>query len=453
MMKRQQRGAYMVMMAILIVILIGIAALAIDVGRVLMMRTDMQNAADAAALAAAAELDADNNAQDRARAAARDLLEHDARFARVTELLGATGLPDGAFEFFCVIGSETDVSPSDPGFSDFCSGSLVEPEKYASTSDEDTHYVRVTLDPSLAGDGDRFTADLIFLPVLRSLGINAAETASAVTRALAGRSFFTCNFPPMALCDPWENEGSSFRNEMPKGGHIELRSQGESWAPGVFGFLKAKEGPGAKNLSEYLADPDLVGCNPAIVTSEPGAKAQPSRRAINTRFDIYEGTFKNREDEFPPAPNIVDYPLDNDTIDISGVEDRFGNAQWSVVNYWKAKHGGASPPNGWNDANPPLRYDVYKYEIENGLIPEKPINVPGVKERRLINVAVLSCEALDFAGRETVPVFPTDGFAQMFIMDEADDPGGPNGLRFHAEFIRWVFGEDDDYHVQVQLYE
>ena len=237
----------MVMMAILIVILIGIAALAIDVGRVLMMRTDMQNAADAAALAAAAELDSENNAQDRARSAARDLLEHDARFARVTELLGAAGLPDGAFEFFCVIGSETDVSPSSPGFSDFCSGALVEPEKYAATSDEDTHYVRVTLDPSLAGDADRFTADLIFLPVLRALGIDAAETASAVTRALAGRSFFTCHFPPMALCDPWENEGSSFRNEMPKGGHIELRSQGESWAPGVFGFLKAKEGPGAKN--------------------------------------------------------------------------------------------------------------------------------------------------------------------------------------------------------------
>ena len=188
MMKRQQRGAYMVMMAILIVILIGVAALAIDVGRVLMMRTDMQNAADAAALAAAAELNSDNNAQDRARAAARDLLEHDARFARVTELLGATGLPAGAFEFFCVIGSETDVSPSDPGFSDFCSGAEVEPGKYAATSDVDTHYVRVTLDPALAADGGRFTSDLIFLPVLGALGIDTADTATAVTNALAGRN-------------------------------------------------------------------------------------------------------------------------------------------------------------------------------------------------------------------------------------------------------------------------
>ncbi|MGJ3256501.1 MAG: pilus assembly protein TadG-related protein [Alcanivorax sp.] len=450
MMKRQQRGAYMVMMAILIVILIGVAALAIDVGRVLMMRTDMQNAADAAALAAAAELDSSNNAQARARAAARDLLEHDARFARVTELLGSTGLPDEAFEFFCVIGSENDIEPGSSAFAAACSGSEVEPGKYAATSDDDTHYVRVTLDPGLVGDGDRFTSDLIFLPVLGAVGVDVRSVATAFARALAGKTFFTCNFPPLVICDPWEDDGSNFRDEMPVGAHIELKHQKNSWAPGQFGFLQSPSGPGASSLQEYLANPDLAGCNPPIVTTEPGNKAQPGRRGINVRFDIYEGPLKNSHDEFPPAPNIIEYPIDQTT---QATDSRLGTGDWNFEDYWNTEHSGAPIPNGWNNASPPLRWDVYNHEISNGIIPLTPSHAPGPPSRRLLNVAVLSCTNLGVAGRVTVPVFPKDGFAKIFLLDQANSPGGPNGLQFHGEFLGWVDGVDNDYHVQIQLYE
>ena len=48
---RKQRGAILPLMAILIIVLIGIAALALDMGRVFVQRSEVQNAADAAALA------------------------------------------------------------------------------------------------------------------------------------------------------------------------------------------------------------------------------------------------------------------------------------------------------------------------------------------------------------------------------------------------------------------
>ena len=51
---RRQHGAILVMTALFIVVLIGVAALAMDVGRLVILRSQMQNAADAAALAAAA---------------------------------------------------------------------------------------------------------------------------------------------------------------------------------------------------------------------------------------------------------------------------------------------------------------------------------------------------------------------------------------------------------------
>ncbi|MCK0153401.1 pilus assembly protein TadG-related protein [Alcanivorax sp. S6407] len=451
-MKRRQQGAYLVMMTVLIVVLIAVAALAIDVGRLLLMRTDMQNAADAAALAAAAELDADSNARARARAAARDLLEHDARFARVSELLGATGLPDDAFEFFCVIGSETDVDPAVTGFTDFCSGSLVETDKYAATNDEDTHYVRVTLDPELVGDGDRFTADLIFLPALRAFGIDVADTASAVATALAGRNFFTCNYPPMAMCDPWESEGSHFRDEMEVGAHIQMRQQGANqWSSGNFGFLQPPNaGPGATDVSEFIANEGGLGCNPATFTTQTGSMTNKTRGGWNTRFGIYDGPnpFQNYDADYPPAPNVVGYPLDSGT---DSVDSRIGDGLWDVVGYWAAQHGGVIP-GGWNNANPPSRYEVYQYEIANGLPTDgTPDDPAGDADRRVMNMAVLSCEALGITGgKKSGVIFPADGFARMFLVRPAE---GPPNLTFYGEFIGWAQENDDDYHVQIQLYE
>ena len=119
---RRERGAFLVMMTLVVVVLIGVAALVLDIGRVMVLRAEMQNAVDAAALAAAVELDGDSGARERAMTAARQALAHDSRFARLSELLGDAQLPDAAFSFFCIIGARQDVDPDEVDMSVFCEG-------------------------------------------------------------------------------------------------------------------------------------------------------------------------------------------------------------------------------------------------------------------------------------------------------------------------------------------
>ncbi len=51
-----QRGALMVMMVPLLIVMLGLAALVVDIGRIMIVRNELQNAADAAALAGAGKL-------------------------------------------------------------------------------------------------------------------------------------------------------------------------------------------------------------------------------------------------------------------------------------------------------------------------------------------------------------------------------------------------------------
>lgn len=462
---RRQRGAFLVMAAILIVVIIAVAALALDIGRVLLLRSDMQSAVDHASLAAAAELDGRSGARERAKDAARSLLRHETRFARSHELLGATGLPEEAFSFYCVIGARYDVTPDMPGFSSFCPGEEMSPGKYAAVGDADANYVAIRLDAETA-DGDRYVADLMFLPVLRLLGAGDTTEVGLAARALAGRSHFFCNYPPMALCDPFEGTGDHFRDRMTEGGHIILSQKGANqWSPGNFGFLQAAgSGPGAGETARHLADEGLTGCQPALFTTEPGAMAMATASGLNTRFDRYGPPSPfNRPDapsNWPPAPNVSAYPPDRST---DPQDDRFGVGDWDFEAYWAEHHPGTVPPGGWNNLSPPSRWEVYNWEISQNAIPEAgqptPEHLytgeypppPSVPERRMIHVAVLSCEALGVTGgRRSGVIFEPDGFARIFLTAPAEGP--PDG-RIHGEYLGWAGEDQKEIQVDIQLYE
>lgn len=66
---QKQRGAVAIMVGLSIAVLIGMIGLAIDLGRMFVIKTELQNAADACALAAAKELDGNADAITRADAA------------------------------------------------------------------------------------------------------------------------------------------------------------------------------------------------------------------------------------------------------------------------------------------------------------------------------------------------------------------------------------------------
>lgn len=471
---RRERGVVLVMLILVLVILLGIAALALDLGRLYVLRTEMQNAVDAAALAAAAELNARSDAIERARVAGKGLIASDSHFANVKELLGVD--LEIKFEFFCSIGSSVEQDVADVGTK--CTGGTDpdDPNKIlvpTDNDDEQAHYVRVTLDPTLADNTERYGIDLFFLPVLAVLGIDTEKHVDLYASALAGRHFYACDPPPVMLCDPFEGSGG-MRNNINAGQQIALKLQGgpnSQWAPGMFGYLDPdlEPGGGTGEIAQALGNESKVGCNPPLVLPETGQMAGPASDAINTRFDEYgQGQYPpfnkpNAYKDYPPSPNITSYGgYDDDPDnkdgkliwrdeDISDV-NRIGNGEWDRNDYFTTYHASDAWPGGWATMT---RWEVYNWEIEHGLIPKEAnsshLSVAGATPmRRVLHVAVLSCNALSVKPNQISPILEPDGFAKIFITERAGD--SPDSELF-VEFMGWATERDEDYHVVVQLYE
>ncbi len=472
---RHQKGIFLAVMSVLIIALLGFAALAVDIGRLLVLRSEIQNAADTAALAAAKELNGLSDARQRARLAARNALQNTSHFARVKELLNDATLQDSAFEFFCVIGSRFDVDPDDASinFNNYCgnstpyAGSGADARKYASTTDADTHYVRISLG---AGDGaaDNFTIDFIFLPVLNLFGANQLATNFVVSaRALAGRSIFSCNVAPIAICDPWEGSGQTFRDQMPVGGLVTLHEKGAKLQKGGSGFLTPTAGNSANALGAALADENLQSCTTAEVEPLSGNKTQKAKSGFNTRFGIYENNDDNYGNAYAPveppfkgaavaalyrpSPHVGAFPGDLTSLPI---DPRFGSGDWNCAAYWATAHGTA-PIACIPGAT---RWSVYNYEIDNGLLTPDMQDIYGGtnRNRRLVPIAILSCDSLGLSGGGGGPVniFPPDGIAQFFLTTPATNP--PDS-RYVGEFVGFVDQGTSSgpkvVHPNVQLYE
>lgn len=487
---RKQNGLVIVMLVLVIVVLLGIAAMALDLGRLYVLKSEMQNAADAAALAAAAELNAKDDAIERATAAAKEIVAHNSHFSKIKELLGND--VDIDITFYCSIGGTQDANATCPGAQDPDDTNKI---LLASPSDDDqAHYVKITLDPNRGDENDQhYGIDLYFLPVLSIFGIDTEKTAVTSATALAGRHFYFCNYPPVMMCDPFEHSGG-FRSHVGVGDEILLKLQGgpnAKWAPGAFGFLDLPEGKppvfnpagGASQLAPKLANEGNVGCTPPMIMPETGQMATPMQSAMNTRFDEYGHPPFNYADaykDYPPAKNITsygdpDYQAEHDVgcplpanycqdnpgqpvcwrdsaLRCPGGVTKIGDADWERQGYWTAKHGTAPAPATLSSMS---RYDVFQYETSNGMIADEPAELThrsvASNDRRVLFVAVLSCDALGVQPNQVFPVVePNDGFAKLFLTERVGEPPNTN---FFVEFMGWAQEDDANYHVVVQLYE
>ncbi len=441
-MRVTQRGAVLVFLAIGIALLIGVAALAVDLGRLFVLHTQMQNAVDAAALAAATELDQYDNSQDggrggardRARRAARDLLSHQSALVKANPQLlqdldvSATS-PN--FTFYCYIGEATtsltescDLATPVPAPG--------EPGKYLASSDHDAHYVRVTLNER--------KIDLFFLPVLRAWPINAAAPTEAArkTTALAGRRWYACNYPPLMICDPFENDaaGTGSRNlaeavargDLVRGDVVVLKYQANSWAPGDFAFLlpgvPGNYDTGAKSLGDSIANPSNQACTPPLVHTRTGSVQSWPNWALDTYFDIYKGYSAG---DSKAAPNVINFPPRTlaDYSDASAVNGawksydagrgRFANSAWDRDAYWATYHDplGHSKPSTWKVGEQSVnwdsatRWEVYNWELAENKIPctANPTNVDGTPYTDKGTPVTVDCSLPNPADAEKNPVW------------------------------------------------
>ena len=501
------RGAILVMAALMLVLLIGVAALALDLGRLFVLHTEMQNAVDAAVLSAAAELDGETGARaDAMTAANQDMLNHLAHFSREGELL--ENLQPDNFTFYSWIGSKYDPAVSPCG--------AVLPEKCEATGDDDASYVQIELEPADVSD-DHYKIDLYFLPVLSLFGPPTAITASTRVVALAGSHYEVCNYPPMMICDP--TGGAT--GELDTGDLVKLKEyqSGATWAPGTFGWLiptRVDKDTGDDSLVSNKLLARRLGsiygqeCAPAEIEVKTGNIANWPRWGLNTRFGIYD-KIPDEDDEdgnaiFPSAPNVVDYPRDDDLTEpgapCTDNDERFGDGDWDLSECntaadkqpstfdredYKDNFLGVADPDDWATAT---RLEYYNWELSNGLAeanadvldnihPEevqcddkakkscRMLNgtpFSGVNydnddpdKRRELFVAVVDCADPDFSTSKVMNMDEVGGKWMKFFMTEHVNPPSTaegEGLTVYAEFIEEVTDIDDEHFRKViQLYE
>src|SRR5215471_6613830 len=170
-------GVVLPYVAIMLGVIIGLSALALDGGRLMSVQTQLQNGADALALAGAAELDRRPDSIIRAKAAIQDLIKNPIAGAGISQTAEVTSI---------------DFLQSLPASDDL-------PITTANLTDDPTlaAYVQVTLKP--------IAMQMIF-PVL-SEGL-ARITVGA--QSVAGYDQIVCNAQPLYVCNPFETSGMTY---------------------------------------------------------------------------------------------------------------------------------------------------------------------------------------------------------------------------------------------------
>ncbi len=434
---RDQRGATAIYVAFAGTLALSGGVLALDIGRVVVLRSQMQNAADAAALSAAAQLDGQTDAVTRGTAAASSAISNSTNLSDIS----------GAF----TVQSITFYDGTDP-------------TPVLTAVGSEAVSVRVILAPRTIG---------IFLaPVLKTISSGGiAEQFTLEATARAAISIITCAAPPYMACNP--SEGGDPADDLldadNAGRQLLTRAGpgGGSLAPGNFGLLCPSSGNcGASNVGNALAnDPGL--CYTSEVTTSPGVQTQQSRNGINARMDAGNKNPKN------PAKNIVSYGRDSD---MSG-STIIGNGDWDPVSYWTTNHPSEGQPSDLADYT---RYQVYLYELgetfyrnENKTIyPTTDISLPsgygtvtpaaasipasGVPssspssdlKRRVLKIAVLNCTALGVQGSGTYPTFGR--YVEVFLTEEVASTQAATYTEIIGPLLQQY---SDDVHVNVQLSE
>ena len=235
--------------------LIAAGGLAFDYTRLVTMDTELQQAADQAALAAATQLDRGNNAIANANAAVsvsgtNQLALNLTRFSN-----DAAGRSVSVTLQFCEEFDDAEATNADA-----CT---------PTTNANEARFVIATT--SLR------TARYAFTPIVGLM------SGTSQANAVAGVKSSICNVAPLFVC----TGDASFPDDDDIGKGLLLKTGAQnSWAPGNYGFLDF--GPGNPGVIDALLGHGLNGCLPTNETNtQPGNKNATD--AINTRFDIYAG--------------------------------------------------------------------------------------------------------------------------------------------------------------------
>ena len=275
---RDESGASAALYALALPALVGMVGLGFDYSRLVSLDTELQNAADHAALAGATQLDQTTGSIGRATVAARNgLATNSTYFANdgegTTVAIGAAGT--GVFFYATLNDAENDSNRLDAT---------------AASADTSARFIRVLVDAR--------TAEYALTPVVGAF----SDTIAA--EAVAGIGSALCRTPPLMICNPTEplnntNKNLPFDADAYEGIGLFLKGGanggGGAWAPGNFGYLDTIPGTGGgtpdlrKALGWDIPPGECVSksANDSVDT-DTGNKTDIAD-SINTRFDIWNG--------------------------------------------------------------------------------------------------------------------------------------------------------------------
>lgn len=457
----RQRGAVAIMFGLSLLVLFGFMALVFDLGRTYVVRTELQNAADAAALAGAKDLNKKLEGVTKAIATAKAIgLQNDTKFS----FTGSTGI---------VI---TDAMISVSSCPDLATCTWTQ----ASTITSDAQ----------AGDKTFLKVDTSVsdsLGILNTFFADIGGNSTTRTYGLAVAGWFLVDISPIGVC--------AIQDTTTK----ESRPEGEA-LPGTnelaqFGFRRGvsydifKLGPLGAQSDPYLLDaidsypnecippnsnPNISApfiCQgssafqvtvPGFVYGNTGLESQKIERALNSRFNDYSSPKVCSPEQAPPDINIkhygctggscvkpaADWMAPNDqTITPTGIptatdpipagitsNNKYG-VLWSYSRAVSADTSVTPPKPGTPFAATAAAWETL-YPAPGGP-PEPNGNFPGVKspylndstagnsgtpDRRVLNLVIADCPKINKSG--ICPVIPVLGIGRFFMQVPANFTGG-----------------------------
>ena len=341
-------GAIAVYAAFVSALIIGSGVLALDFGKAVILKAQMQNAADSSAMSGALQLNGQVGALDRATAVARDALIH-----------GSSISDDG--DIFAVIQPPIFYSTYD---ADTNSGTVT-------TSDADAIFIEVNVEIE--------EVTIVLEPILAMISAATGQvgTFKVDGRAVATPAHIVCDHSPFFICNPNEPDASTANpaNDLMHPDNINAGRQlvikegtgGSFFAPGDFGLLCPDPDVfgncGARAINEAIAAVPSGICEKEVeVETAPGTRLNQVVRGLNQRFGLYGPPVPS--DPPPPAKDMIGYGKDSDHQGLIDATQLLGNGNWDFAQYWADHHPGddASTELGAGGGDDPSRYQVWLYE-------------------------------------------------------------------------------------------
>lgn len=285
----RQRGAVAIMLGITLAVLIGFAGLALDLGRFFIIKSELQNAMDACALAASSQLrPGQNNPNALTRAIA---------YGRVFTTGGVSENPlEGN-----IAAIQNRVALQNQVVN-------VQPENITFSVDLDGPYLPLaSADPNTAAFV-QCSLPLTDIPVFFMRVLNpllTTQTVSALAVATLAPSGSSCAIPVAVCKEPGTTAATNFGRVVgewlrPPAG------PGSPYGTGNFGWLDfTPPGGGASELADLLTGPGQCDASIGTTVDEPGAISS-LETAWNSRFGVYRPGAGNPQVGTAP-PDVTGY--------------------------------------------------------------------------------------------------------------------------------------------------